>query len=180
MMWKEFKPALFFLMKFMGVYLVGNILYGVYIESYGDRPDMVTEAATNQTCAVLSALGEEVRPKPLEDAPKVAILDSSDTPVINIFEGCNGINVMIVFVAFVVAFSGSLWTTVAFIVAGIGLIHVANVLRLMLLYYVLQHFESAFYFFHKYMFTAILYAFVFLLWYVWVVWIVRRSNRSRQ
>ena len=50
--------------------------------------------------------------------------------VARIVEGCNAISVIILFISFVVAFSGRLQTTLLFIFGGSLLIYVLNVLRI--------------------------------------------------
>jgi exosortase family protein XrtF len=166
-MLKEFKPSLFFLAKFIGIYVIGNILYGLFIESYGDFPDPVTQWVTEQTSWVLNLLGEETRAIPLTEDPIIQLV-RSDFVGLNVFEGCNGINVMIVFMAFIVSFGGPLRSMAWYIPVGLLLIHIANLLRLFLLYFVNLKWEEHFYFFHKYLFTASIYVFVFALWGYWI------------
>ncbi len=88
---------------------------------------------------------------------------------ISIEEGCNGISIMILFIAFVIAFKGKFLNTIIFIPAGIVFIHVANLIRLSLLSYLNVEWNAeAFHFFHKYGFTAIIYGAVLILWYLWI------------
>jgi exosortase/archaeosortase family protein len=56
-----------------------------------------------------------------------------------------------------------------FIPAGLIVIHIFNLGRISLLYFVAQRYEEYFYLFHKYFFTAIIYVVVFLLWALWVL-----------
>jgi exosortase family protein XrtF len=90
--------------------------------------------------------------------------------VISIEEGCNGLNIMILFFAFVVGFGGKLFNMLVFIPTGIIFIHVANLARLLLLSLLNVNSDGrAFHFFHKYGFTAILYVAILFLWYLWVM-----------
>jgi hypothetical protein len=54
---KEFAPTILFLVKFVGIYLVGNFLYGLYVTHYEPGPDLVTHWVTAQTAAVLTFCG---------------------------------------------------------------------------------------------------------------------------
>jgi exosortase family protein XrtF len=166
-MWKEFKPAFSFLAKFLGIYVVGNLLYGVYVESHGQKADRLTVAVTEQTAAVLQWAGNDVHTEISTDSPKVFLKTSADT-ILNVFEGCNGVNVMIIFVAFVFAFGGPVKKMTWFIPSGLIIIHLSNLLRISLLYYVSQYYQRYFYYIHKYFFTAVLYMIVVILWSVWV------------
>jgi exosortase family protein XrtF len=164
----EFKPALRFLAIFLGIYLAGNILYGLYIESHAPKADPVTWVVTSQSSACINVLGGETvyQHHPLKAS--ISLMEGDDT-IIGVFEGCNGINVMIIFVAFILAFGGPKRSMLWFIPAGLLVIHVVNLLRIGLLYLTAQHYEQYFYYVHKYFFTAILYFVIFILWAIWVL-----------
>lgn len=172
---REFRPALMFLGKFLALYLAGNILYGIYIESSGNRPDGLTRIVTVHTVVLLNISGYQITTENHPSEPKVR-LKHQQVPVLNIFEGCNGINVMIVFVAFVVAFGGPVRKMMLFIPAGLMIIHFSNLLRLALLFYLADHNNEQFYYYHKYFFTATLYLVVFALWAVWVIRFNEKQN----
>ncbi len=171
---KDFKPALMFLGKFLALYFVGNILYGVFIESYADQADPITAMVTRQTSAFLNTVGFDTSYENHPAKATVILMDNS-IPVIHVFEGCNGVNVMIVFVAFLFAFGGPVKTMSIFLPAGILVIHLFNILRVSLLFHLAQEDSEQFYYFHKYFFTATLYLVVFGLWVLWVM----RFNEKR-
>ena len=50
-------PTIIFLAKFLGIYLVANLLYGAYVTSFEPAPDRVTSAVAQQTSAALNACG---------------------------------------------------------------------------------------------------------------------------
>jgi exosortase family protein XrtF len=164
----EFRPALMFLAKFLGIYLAGNILYGIWIESYGERADAGTTWVAGQTVRCLQVAGFETYTKANPDGPTVFLVEN-DRVVLSVFEGCNGVNVMIVFTAFLVAFGGPGRSMAWFLPLGLLVIHLSNLLRVSLLYYTAIHQPAYFYYFHKYFFTAVLYFVVFVLWALWVV-----------
>jgi exosortase family protein XrtF len=163
---KDFKPALRFLLVFVGVYLVGNVVYGIYVESYKPGPDPATRWVTAQTAAILIWTSEDVTYAANESSPYV-LLQKENVTVLQVFEGCNGINVFIVFISFVLAFGGSWRQSAMFLILGIVVIHAANLLRILLLYYTAIYRPLLFYYFHKYFFTAALYGVVFVLWIFW-------------
>jgi len=125
----------------------------------------------------LNGLHEETTAIVNTQGPTVFI-QTPERSVLNIFEGCNGVNVMIVFIAFMVAFGGPVKKMLWFIPAGLLIIHLFNILRLVLLYYTDLYYEEWFYYFHKYLFTAILYIVVFILWAVWIMKIVQRKGNA--
>ena len=177
-MLSEFKPALKFLLVFLGLYFIGNILYGLMVESFREIPDPVTRVVANQTANILQRFGQPVTTIGNTKGPTV-FLKEGDKTILNIYEGCNGINVMIVFIAFLVAFGGAIKKLAWFLPLGIVIIHLSNLVRLVLLYFVAINYYSYFYYVHKYIFTALLYLIVVLLWIVWVGWLNAKPKKTK-
>lgn len=165
---KEFRPALLFLGKFLALYFVGNILYGLYVESYDQQADGITRSVTAQTSWLLNLLGYETQYGDVPGVPKIAMSESGEV-ALNVYEGCNGINVMIVFVGFLFAFGGPGKALAVFLPAGLLIIHLFNLIRIALLFVLAINDSRQFYYYHKYFFTATLYVVVFTLWALWVV-----------
>ena len=88
--------------------------------------------------------------------------------IARVVEGCNAMSVMILFVAFVVAFKGKLRHTLLFIIAGIFIIHILNVLRIALLSMALFHYREYEHILHGVIFPLFIYGVVFGLWVIWV------------
>jgi exosortase family protein XrtF len=176
-MWKEFKPAFRFLFIFLGLYLVGNVLYGLFIESFSSSPDPVTEVVARQTAGILKAIGVPVTAVQNTQGPTIFLRNETKT-ILNIYEGCNGLNVMVVFLSFIVAFGGNYKKMAWFVPSGIIIIHIFNLTRITLLYFVAVSYQRYFYYIHKYIFTGILYVIVFILWYVWINRIAKKSNKT--
>ena len=75
---------------------------------------------------------------------------------------------LILFLAFIVAFKGSLKNTILFVIFGSLIIYFFNVIRIALLTVLLQEFPNQQMFLHNLVFPAIIYGITFLLWVVWV------------
>jgi exosortase family protein XrtF len=88
--------------------------------------------------------------------------------VARVVEGCNALSVIILFAAFVVAFTGKLKHTILFIFGGSLLIHILNVLRIALLSIALLHYPEHEEFLHGVIFPLFIYGVVFGLWVIWV------------
>ncbi len=168
-MLKDFKPALLFLFKFLGIYVLGNIAYGIYVNHYYPQSDPTTKWISNQVSDIISAVGTQVQTMSNSDKATISLIEeSTKETIINIFEGCNGINVAIVFLAFLVAYQGTVKRTVMFGLAGLLVIHIFNLARIMLLFQQAKDHSPYFYYVHKYLFTAILYLVVAVLWWFWI------------
>ena len=167
MSFQEFKPTILFLARFVGIYVLANILYGIYVTSYEPMVDPATHSLTKQTAFILNTCGYrvDVMPRPSKPTADILYLGKSKLAV---YEGCNGINTMIVFAAFLIAFGPSSKNLIWFTLVGFLIVHLANLARITLLFLVSEHLPKAMYFTHKYFFTATLYVVIFTLWFWWV------------
>lgn len=165
--WRQFRPTIVFISVFLTVYLLLNVGYGLYITSFHPRVDPVTEWVTHQTSGVLTFLGWENRTQNHPTKP-TTFISYQGKGVVSIYEGCNGLNVVIVFIAFLAGFGPYSKKLIWFVPLGVALIHIGNLARIGLLFWVSLRMPDYLYFTHKYLFTAFLYAWVMLLWGAWL------------
>ena len=135
---KEFKPTILFLVKFIGIYLVANLLYGIYVTAYSPGPDPITSLASRQTAVALGICGWPSTTFDNDKKPTTLLIHEGRN-VLAVYEGCNGVNIMIIFVAFLFAFGPigkPLWI---FALIGIVLIHLMNLLRISVLFWVVLY-----------------------------------------
>lgn len=171
---KEFAVALKFLGSFLGLYILLNVGYGFWIKSYGMVADPATLWVTDQTSMLLNLLGERSAIQPKAASASISIIKNGDV-IVNVYEGCNGINVMIIFLSFIIAFGGAVRKMIWFIPVGLLIIHLANLLRVGGLFLVAEYFETIFYYVHKYVFSASIYLIVLGLWWWWIEGVNRFS-----
>ena len=88
--------------------------------------------------------------------------------VAKIIEGCNALSVIILYVSFIVAFSGKLKPTLLFVFGGSLLIYILNVLRIASLSALIFYFPEQEPFLHGVVFPLYIYGVVFILWLIWV------------
>ncbi|SFZ91006.1 exosortase family protein XrtF [Flaviramulus basaltis] len=154
----------------MLVYISFSVLYKFYLQfSDGSKfyPDYITHLVSKQTEALLNTFGynAEVLAHPNEPSMKLIL---NGKYLARIIEGCNSISVIILFVSFVIAFSGKLKTTFFYILSGSVLIYTVNLLRIVILSIGLYHYPDYSEFLHTVVFPGIIYGMVFLLWIFWV------------
>lgn len=174
---RDQKAILFFLLKFVGLYIVLNTIYAFWISGYHPLPDPLTKAVTHQTVALISIAEDDVTVGEALRSPNVPVRQNGKT-IVSVFEGCNSLNVMFVFVSFIVAYTGTWKKTLWFGLLGLLLIYIFNLVRVGLLFFIAKYYPDNLYFFHKFLFTGFLYALVFLLWYLWVrkVWPEKKTQ----
>ena len=172
---RRFLPALYFVGRFVGLYVVGNILYGWMVESYAPKPDPATAVVSEQTANLLSSVGYVTQTQQSVHGPYI-LLHWSEKNILAVYEGCNGLNVMIVFLSFLVGMGPYGKRMLWFVPFGLLIIHGMNLMRIGGLFFVAIYRPAEFYFIHKYLFTAVLYVVVFLLW----IWWLRMSREQLQ
>jgi exosortase family protein XrtF len=173
MNWKEFKPTIFFLGKFLGIYLVANLAYGWFVTSFEPAADPITAMVTRHSCSAVSLLGWPSSTIAYPSKKTVGIVYENKS-IVNVYEGCNSINVMIIFAAFLFSFGPVNKRFWWFLPMGLIIIYGMNLARIGLLFLVSLNMPHYLYFTHKYLFTAFIYGIVFLLW----IWWVSQKNRT--
>ncbi len=154
----------------MLVYIGLSILYSWYLDvSDGSKffPDYLTNLVSKQSKWMLELFGYNTQMLPNGNEPSIKIILNGNY-LARLVEGCNSISVIILFISFVIAFSGKLRTTILFVFSGAILIYVVNLLRIALLCVGVYHNPELEQILHAVIFPAIIYGMVFLLWIVWV------------
>lgn len=166
----KYKSVTRFVLTFLIVYGSLSIIYRFYLRfSDGSQyyPDYMTHVVTLQTQDLLHAFGYNANVIPHPDEPSMKLMVNGHY-LARIVEGCNSVSVIILFVSFVVAFSGQLRETIIFILSGSVLIYVVNLFRIVLLSIGLYHYPWRADILHEVVFPGIIYGMVFLLWMFWV------------
>jgi exosortase family protein XrtF len=167
----SYRPFFTFLFRFFASYAGLTLLYRFYLLQFGDaltfEVDGITQSVAHQVQKLLGWIGYQavLVPHPGQASIKV-ILEGQY--VSRIVEGCNAVSVMILFVSFIIAFSGTFWRTLIFILSGCLIIHLLNVARIALLSAALLHFPQREPLLHGVVFPLFIYGVVFGLWVTWV------------
>ncbi|MFD2910001.1 exosortase family protein XrtF [Flavobacterium ardleyense] len=166
----QYKPFFTFLTKFLLFYVVFTFIYKMYLDQYDvtkNEVDFFTEIVAKQTENLLGIFTESKASLPHDKEPSVKLF-YKDRFIARIIEGCNAISVIILYAAFIFAFSSQWKKTTLYIILGVLLIHILNIIRIallvVLLYYYPQHGEIL----HGTFFPLFIYGVVFLLWILWV------------
>ncbi|WP_055435059.1 exosortase family protein XrtF [Lacinutrix algicola] len=166
----KYKSVIKFILTFLAVYIGLSIVYKLYLNaSVGSQyyPDYVTNLVAYQSEALLNTVGYNTEVVRHPDEPSMKLLVNGKY-IAKIIEGCNAISVIILFISFIIAFSGKLKTTVLFLLTGSVLIYAVNLIRIVILSIGLYHYPWRSNILHTVVFPAIIYGIVFLLWMLWV------------
>ncbi|MGK4567054.1 exosortase family protein XrtF [Flavobacterium sp. 3HN19-14] len=156
--------------KFLLSYIVLIVLYQWYLNQFDARTfevDGATNMVARHSKFFLEIFNYDVTltPRTTESAIKMAV---NQDFLVRIIEGCNAVSVMILFAAFVIAFSGTFKKTVLFIISGILLIHILNIMRIGLLCLGLLYYPQYSHVLHDIVFPLFIYGVVFALWVIWI------------
>jgi len=146
---------------------VVNKLYLQYSDGLKFYPDYMTNLVSLQIETLLNSFGYQTQVVPHPDEPSMKLILNGKY-LARIIEGCNSISVVILFLSFIVAFSGKLKTTFFYILSGSVLIYAVNLLRIVILTLGLYHYPEYSDVLHTVIFPGIIYGMVFLLWIFWV------------
>lgn len=87
--------------------------------------------------------------------------------VIGIAPSCNGLEFFGLFACFVIAFPAYIRSKALFLPAGILLIHLLNMIRVLFLIVNYYYFHSSFEFNHHYTFNVVIYGVILVIWTIW-------------
>ena len=177
----QYKQFFTFLLKFVLFYVVFIFVYKLYLSQFDlqkNEVDGITKSVAYQTQQFMLWFENDVNIVKNENEPSIKMIYKTRY-VARIIEGCNAVSVMILFAAFVFAFSTQWKKTLLFIVFGIVLIHVLNVIRIALLSFALYCYPQYEEILHGTIFPLFIYGVVFVLWILWVTKFsgyVKRTN----
>ena len=166
----QYKPFLLFLGKFILSYLFLTFIYQIYLNRFDPanaEVDSFTQLVANQSETVLSWFDLKSYTMPHLTEPSVKLFYKGKY-ISRIIEGCNALSVIILFISFVISFTGKFKKAILFILFGSVLIHVLNIGRIALLCVALYNLPQYEHLLHGVIFPLVIYGVVFLLWVIWV------------
>lgn len=155
-----------FLAIFLSSYILLSLLYYLFINNIHNL-DFFTESVSEQTINTLNFIGYETS-STINSANNFINLFVRGKNIAGISEGCNAISIMVLFLSFIFSFTKKLKATLLFALLGLVIIHIMNIARIVVLVICLFHYPEYSEPLHNYVFPAMIYGVVFLLWMYWV------------
>lgn len=173
--WKQIPgPVKTFLWRAIAVFAVWKVLYlSILVPNRVlDRP--ITDAVSEGTARTLNffsrpadyTLKPGVNVKKDGQREDVMVISRGQERVLWIADACNGLEVIVLYAGLIVCLPSSLRRKILFVLSGTALIEVLNVARCSGLALVYQYHPEYLDFSHHYLFTFVVYVFIFWLWYL--------------
>ncbi len=160
-------PFLRFILVGTGLYLMWYVLYEYYLNPQTLADEYIIDNLTGISQGILSFLGYETVTESTASGLRNYI-GINGFLKLHIGAPCDGFALLILFFSFIVAFPGPSIHKIWYIPVGLLLIHLINALRVVALVLIVKANPEWLSFNHDYTFTILVYAFVFLLWWIWV------------
>lgn len=146
------------------------MLYQVYL-NYGTSqvyyPDYITHIVAQQSESVINAFGYKASIEPHAEEASMKLYVNGIF-LARVVEGCNAISVILLFIAFIIAFFDTWKSSLLYILAGSALIYGLNIFRIAFLCIGIFEYPNYYEILHGVLFPVVIYGLVFLLWILWV------------
>ena len=142
------------------------MLYQLYLHlgtSQLHFPDPITHLVAQQSETLIESFGytADIRPHETESSMRLSV---NEVYLARIVEGCNAVSVIILFIAFILAFFDTWKTTIVYCLAGATLIYGLNIVRIALLCIGIYEYPEHYHLLHGVLFPLVIYGIVFVLW----------------
>lgn len=154
-------PVIKFIAKALVIFILWYLLYELWLLPDGSLDRWLSLNIIGTSAGIIEFFGYDV-------FTVNRIIGIGEYPGIEIVNGCNGIAAMGLFLGFIIAYPGDWKNKASFCLAGIGIIYLVNILRVITLTITQVKWPEFFDFTHDYSTTAIFYIVIFVLWMVWV------------
>jgi exosortase/archaeosortase family protein len=170
------KKVAFFFIKLLALFTTWFICYTLLLAPGRviDRPltNFITKGVTNS----INFLSNEQVGWVQDPEKPCTHLIKNGVAVFDIYDVCNGIDLMFIYAGVLFLLPYSLKRKIIFSIGGIVAIVLLNIVRIGALYFIYVHQRSAFDFSHHYLFTLIMYVLIFYGWWLFV----KKSNTHEQ
>jgi len=95
---------------------------------------------------------------------EITAIYHNEDKILNIANVCNGLELMILYIGFIVCMPSTFLRKLKYIVIGVAILDLVNIIRCVGLIYLREYFQVYFQFAHHYLFNAIIYTSTFIIW----------------
>ena len=168
------KQIRLFLGKAFLFFVVWKLIYNVFLydAKYLDRA--LTAHVGNASVTLINSLGAMngfVSKREMTDNDNLGILKDevsviyhNDKVVLNIANVCNGLELMVLYIGFIICMPSRFLRKFLYIILGLIVLDGINILRCVGLIYLREYYAIYFQFAHHYLFNAMVYTGTFIMW----------------
>lgn len=98
---------------------------------------------------------------------------------LGIVDACNGLEILVLYAGFLICFPAPISRKIQFILVGFLLIYLINIIRCAALVLIYIHYNEYLDVSHHFIFTFIVYTFIFLLWYIFAKNLTLREKLAK-
>ena len=167
-------PIRLFLGKALLFFILWKIVYGLFLydSKILDYPltTHVAEASTvflNNSIFLSGFTTQRVFTEDESSIIEASEIYHNNNLVLYIADPCNGLELMVLYMGFIVCMPSKFWRKFIYVILGVLFIDIINILRCSGLIYLREYFHAYFDFAHKYLFKMVVYATTFLMWMVY-------------
>jgi exosortase/archaeosortase family protein len=170
---KTNKFIILFVAKAIGLYLLWYLIYDLWLKKVGVLDTWIIDSIVYFTVKILELFGYLL----FVDYHAIGLPGAYSNVFIG--NGCNGLELFVLFTGFILIFKGSWKDKVWFVPLGIIIIHFLNVLRVIGLIFSGRVSVDFLAFNHKYTFTILLYIITFIGWLIWVKYFSEKEANKK-
>ena len=176
------KAIIVFLVKFFATYFILFGAYSYYLNQTQQKTDVfvcspITKTVAEHVYSMSKMLGYDAEIEQHSEELSIKYFLNGEY-VSRIIEGCSSVSIIILFLSFIIAFSGSLKSTVLFGLFGCLLIYVVNILRIIAISILYDKFPEYQAILHDLVFPSIIYGLTFMLWVTWVKYFSKLNKNA--
>lgn len=177
---KEYKPIIISLLKFFSVYFILTVLYNLYLNHYQKQLltcDPFTKMVAQESSCLLKVIGvDSLVLHNNQDNYMLFFINRKLISIVN--EGCNALSVMILYTSFILSFASTWKKTGIYIFSTLVILHISNIIRIAFINYCGCFYPAYRHELHDYVFPAIIYGLVILLWVIWIKYFAFKSTKK--
>ena len=152
-----------FLAKLFTFFLIWQTIYDLYLSSNGVLDNFLSLSVVYLSKFTLSSLGWDIY-----SSDRLLYINGYKS--VEILNGCNALNLMILFSSFIICLEGKLLKKFQFLIMGIIIIYVLNILRIISFSLATVYFQKYWSIFHEISPFIFFYPVILWLWYKWTVY----------
>jgi len=169
--WTELSPALQFIIKSVLIVGIWRLVYLFVLQPIRFPDKVLTRFIGEGTTVLINIFGSNTRPKVYcidNSAFGEVVLIRGRHAILHIGDACNGLELMLIYAGVIALLPGNKKRKTSYIVVGLLLLLLANMLRCTGLEWVYEWYRPLFETTHHYIFTLVMYVFIFIGWTLYI------------